>query len=350
MDFFNKLSHLKILHLIFDRFSKILMKNILRVAFIYEKSNIFLSGTHFDNIYYNFFINALKRNSSIQVTDYPTEKESFDTKILKDNTDIILLFTNNEFGMPKKLIGIQELDIPVISMLGDPGVAKQSIPYHKKFKIDYYFHFLHESFVHELYPLNFKYKQIIFGVEPTLYDKVTPFKNRIKNKILNSGAIGNTKFISRIINSIRNPKWNALQCYNLRTKCSTLPYVDYTPTLNHKFVNDQYPVLLQKYAAGIAANSINPNVKYWEISAAGCLTFMEITKKNKGRFLGYEDGKTAIFINENNYQEKFQEFLSDPDNPKWEKIANAGRDYTLKHFSNDVGVSSLVDLMKYSLK
>ena len=89
-----------------------------------------------------------------------------------------------------------------------------------------------------------------------------------------------------MINNIRNPKWNALTCYKLRTKCVELPYVDYTPTLNHDYVNDRYPLLLQKYATAIAANSYNPNMKYWEIAASGCLTFMEITKNNKGEFLG----------------------------------------------------------------
>ena len=36
---------------------------------------------------------------------------------------------------------------------------------------------------------------------------------------------------------------------------------------------------------------------------------MQITEQNKGQFLGYEDDKHAIFINEENYQEKFQEYL-----------------------------------------
>ena len=168
---------------------------------------------------------------------------------------------------------------------------------------------------------------------------MTPFNERIKTRILNSGAIGNTKLISRIINSTRNPKWNALTCYKLRTKCVKLPYVDYTSTLNHDYVNDRYPILLQKYAAAIAANSYNPNMKYWEIAASGCLTFMEITKKNRGQFLGYEDGKTAIFINESNYKQKFQEYLRDPNNKKWQEIASAGRNYTLKNFNNDKAVS-----------
>jgi hypothetical protein len=77
---------------------------------------------------------------------------------------------------------------------------------------------------------------------------------------------------------------------------------------------------------------------------------MEITKKNKGEFLGYEDGKTAIFINENNYEQKFREYLDDPENTKWEEIANAGRNYTLKNFNNDKAVSSLVELMECLLK
>ncbi len=319
------------------------------MAFIYSESNVFLTGKHFDNVYYNFFIKALNRNKQVTITNFPTKK-SFDTSILKNDFDVILLWSNSPWGMPEELKNISKLDIPVIARAADPSNAKKSIKLHKKWKIDHYFHFLDKSFFYDLYPSNFKYKTIIFGVEPSLFDSVTPFNERIKTRILNSGAIGNTKFFSRIINSIKNPKWNALQCYNLRTKCSKLPYVDYTSTLDHNFVNDRYPILLQKYAGAIAANSFNPNVKYWEISAAGCLTFMEITKKNKGEFLGYEDGKTAIFINENNYEQKFQEYLDDPENTKWEEIANAGRNYTLKYFNNDTAVSSLVDLMKYLLK
>ena len=42
------------------------MKKI-KVAFIYHKSNIFLSGNHFDNTYYHFYINALKRNEKFDL-------------------------------------------------------------------------------------------------------------------------------------------------------------------------------------------------------------------------------------------------------------------------------------------
>ena len=73
---------------------------------------------------------------------------------------------------------------------------------------------------------------------------------------------------------------------------------------------------------------------------------MEITKKNRGEFLGYEDEKTVITINENNYIEKFEKYLEDPQNSKWKKIAEAGREYTLKNFTNEKAVNSLVSLMK----
>ena len=33
----------------------------------------------------------------------------FDASVLKDKFDVILLWQNTEFGMPKELIGIQEI-------------------------------------------------------------------------------------------------------------------------------------------------------------------------------------------------------------------------------------------------
>ena len=71
---------------------------------------------------------------------------------------------------------------------------------------------------------------------------------------------------------------------------------------------------------------------------------MEITKENRGNYLGFIDGETAIFINKKNYQEKFEEFLNDAKNPKWEKIANAGRDFAFKNFNNDRAVESLIEI------
>ena len=319
------------------------MKKI-KVAFIYHKNNIFLTGNHFDNTYYHFYINALKRNQILDITYIPTG-DIFNAKVLKDKFDIILLWENSEFGMPNELIGLDELNLPVITKVSDPFRTSKSIKLHKKWKIDHYFWMCHEDFFYELYPREFKYKTIIFGLESSLYKNVTPFNERIKNKILLTGAIGNSKFLSRIINDIRRPKWNAYRFYYLRTLCSKLPGISYSPMSSHNYVNDMYSKLLEQYSASIAASSYSPNIKYLENSAAGCLTFMEITKKNRGTYFGFIDDETAIFINQENYKEKFDEFLSNPSNPKWEKIANAGREYSMKHLNNDKAVESLVELM-----
>ena len=67
------------------------MENKIRVAFIFHKDNPFMTGNHFDNTYYNFFIKALKRNERLDVRHIKTESK-FDLSKLKDNTDVILLW------------------------------------------------------------------------------------------------------------------------------------------------------------------------------------------------------------------------------------------------------------------
>lgn len=316
----------------------------IRVAFIYKGSNKFMTGKHFDNVYYNFFMKALRRNNEIEMTYFP-EENKIDTSQLKNKIDVVLLWQNNEFGTPD-LVGIRDLNIPVIARCADPREAKTTIAFHKKWKIDYYIHFWPESFFHSILPKEFKYKSIIYGIEPSLYQNLKPFSERIKNKILNSGAVGNSKFHSRIINSLRNPKWNAFSVYHLRTICNKLPYVDYFPTLQTEYVNDRYPLLLQKYQASIAACTYTTVAKMWEIPAAGCLSFLEVNEKNDASFVGFKDGETAIFINEKNFRHKFQAFLNSTEDPEWQKIAERGRKFVMENLTNDHAVISLVHLMK----
>ena len=319
----------------------------IKVAFIYKASNIFMTGKHFDNNYYNFFLKALPRNKNIEVTNF-TEEEKFDIEKLENKFDVILLWQNNEFGTPD-LINIKNSKIPVITRCADPRETKITKKYHKKWKIDYYFHFWPESFFHSFLPKNFKYKSIIYGLESSLYKNTTPFEDRIKNKILNSGAIGNTKPLSKIINDIKNPKWNAYRVYYLRTIINNLPYVDYFPTLQNEFVGDKFPLLLQKYQASVAASTTNPVAKMWEIPAAGCMTFLEVNEKNKADFVGFKNNENAVFINEENYKEKFQEYLENVEDKKWRNIAEKGRKFVIDNLNNDKAVESLVELMQRAI-
>ena len=320
------------------------MKKI-KTAFIYKPSNPYMSKTAWATTYYHFFMNALNRHADLDMAYFPAEKK-FDVSKLRDKFDIILLWENHPWGSPDELSGIQNLDIPVICRINDPqDTTKGKIDYHEKYKIDHYFGYIPERFFYKYFPKNFKYKVIFFGVEPKLYENLTPYSKRINKKILCSGAAASTKFSSRLRNIIRGEvsQWKH---YKLRTKCTELPYVDYTSTLHHEFINDKYPLLLMKYCTSIAAHSLYPVIKYWESTAAGCLTFMEVTEKNQANILGFEDGKNAIFINEKNYEKKLSEFISDPKNTKWSEIAENGRKYTMNNLTNDNAANSLVNLFK----
>ena len=325
------------------------MKKI-KTAFIYKPSNPYMSKTAWATTYYHFFMNALNRHADLDMAYFPAEKK-FDVSKLRDKFDIILLWENHPWGSPDELSGIQNLDIPVICRINDAHDAKikGKIDYHEKYKIDHYFGYLPERFFYKYYPKNFKYKVIFYGVEPKLYENLTPYSKRIKKKILCSGAAANTKFSSRLRDIIRGER-SLWKHYKLRTKCIELPYVDYTSTLQHEYINDKYPLLLMKYCTSIAAHSLYPVIKYWESTAAGCLTFMEATEKNQANILGFEDGKNAIFINEKNYEKKLSDYISDPNNAKWSEIAENGRYYTMNYLTNDVASNSLVEIFKEYVK
>jgi len=321
----------------------------IRVALVYKKSYNFFQPDHFDRTSYDLFFKALKRNRQLEISYYPCEKK-FDVSKIKGVCDIILIPNNRTDGCPDTIIGIKNSSIPIISKTGDPHDTKKynQIEFCEKNKIDYLFSHHPDSLIYKYYPKNIKHKTIIYGLEPQLYQNVSPFKTRIKDRILITGKMGRTDLRNRIANYVLNPGRSGWYLYKLRTLCKELDYVEYNG-IKEKLSdnkNQDYPAYTSKYRAIIAATTFYPTLKYWENSAAGCLTFMEITKKNNGYFLGYKDNETAIFIDEKNYKEKFQQYMSDPDNPKWEQIANAGREYTMNNLTNEQAVISLVELMK----
>ena len=316
-----------------------------RIAFIYSPCET-LTIDYFFTISYHFFMTALKRHPEIEIS-YISVIDTFDVLDLKGKFDVILLFENRIHCVPKKLINIKKSGIPVIVRVGDLHISKiyDTGNFHDEFNVSAYFGYQHSENFYNYFPKNYNYQVVLYGLEPSLYKNLKPFSERIPNKILNSGAIGNTKFFSKIINRIRNPE-NALHHYKLRTKCNKLNYVDYTPTLQHEYVGDKYPLLLEKYMASIAATTINYTTKYFEIPAAGCLFFMEVNNLNGAEKLGFKDFENSVFINEQNYEKKFNEFLESVNDPKWENIAKSGHEHVMKNLTNDNAVESLLLLIK----
>jgi len=324
------------------------MKKKIRVSLIYKKNYNFFNPSHFDRTTSDFFLNVLNRYPEIEMSYFPCENE-FDTSKLKGKCDIILLANNRTDATPENLFGIKKLGIPVVTRVGDPHHASKydQVTYHEQWNISCYFGKDPQSYFYKFYPDRFRYEVIIFGLEPALYKNLMLYDERIKNKILNSGATGQLKLKSRIATAILKPRQSGWYNYKLRTKCNYLPYVDYKGIRGDQYRPDlSYPEYLSRYRAAIAATTYFPTQKYWEIPAAGCLTFMEITKKNDSSFLGFKNNETAIFIDEKNYKEKFESFLIDPDNSKWKEIATSGRDFVMKNLTNENAIKNLVSIFR----
>lgn len=324
-----------------------------KITFLYRDC-VGLSDKHYFTHHRNLLLKALARTNEAEI-NYVLSDKIFDISKLEGKTDIILLYDNDNTGhdcVPDEITGIKNSTIPIIVKIGDPWAARNfdARKNHEKYKIDAYFGTYASEFFYKYYPRDFKYKAVLYGIEPTLYENLLPFKDRIKDKILNSGAIASNKLTNRIFAKLTKGEADPIKHYKLRTMCNDLKYVDYTTTTAHEYIGDKYQLYLQKYAAAITATTDIYTIKYFEMPAAGCMTFMEVTDKNYAKNLGYKDGETAIFINEKNYKEKFGEYMADINNPKWEEIANAGRKFALEKFNNDQGVKSLIELIKEFVK
>lgn len=322
------------------------MKQKIRVALIYKNNYNYFDPNHFDRTTSDFFLTSLQKHSRLEMLYFPSDN-SFDATKIKGKCDVVLLANNYTDATPENLHGIKELGVPVVSRVGDPhhAIKYEQISYHDQWNVTCYFGTISENYFHKFYPNRFRYETVIFGLEPSRYQNLKPFKDRIKNRILNSGATGNLRMGSRVANAILNPRRSGWYFYKLRTLCNKLSYVDYSGIRGSQYPNVDYPIYLSQYRSAIAATTYYPTQKYWEIPAAGCLTFMESTETNDCSYLGFIDNETAIFINKKNYKKKFENFLTDPDNPKWEEIAIKGRQHVFKNLSNDQAANSLVKLM-----
>jgi hypothetical protein len=324
------------------------LSNKIKIALIFNKEFKFLLPDYRDNTLYFFFKHAINRNPKLEI-EFFESKNKFDTKILEKKFDVIILPDNRLPHIPVELSGLNQIKIPVISRTGDPHTIKKygRLKIHESHKIKYYFGPMTSEYFHKFYPKEIKFKFILAGLESKLYSSVKPFNERISNKILNTGNVGNIKLKSRLANAIINPKKSTWHFYKLRTMCNQLPYVDYSGMKGGSYIHKDYPSYISSYKASIAASTYYAVIKHLELTAAGCLTFMEVSDiNNDAEILGFKDYENAIFINENNYEEKFEEFLSNPNDSQWEKIANNGREHTLKNLNNDKAAESLLELIE----
>ena len=318
----------------------------------YSSGDARLNGSHPIKTSYHFYQQAISRNKNLEVDHLDTIGRINVSKLEKEY-DVVLL-PRISIAASLALRGIRDCRIPVIAQARDPqeSLVHDTIGMADDLKVDCFFDFYAPFSFYEYYPERFRYKVVHIGLEPSLYEKEAPWAERVPDRIAISGALDKPDIAHKLYYRVylRRPK--ALSSdyhYRLRTKCSRLPYVIHTQEVSPGQSTEQLPKVLSMFRSAIAAVTTHPTIKFKETPAAGCLTFMEITERNHGSFLGYEDGKSSIFIDESNYKERFQEYLDSPDDPKWETIAQAGRQHALENLSNDRGVEMLVNIMRKEL-
>ena len=327
--------------------------NPIKVAMVYSSGADMLNGRIPSKTDYYFFNRAIFRNKNLEV-DYMDTLGRIDALRLERDYDVVLL---PEIDVASSLAlggSIRDCRIPVIARPHDPHATlkRDMIGLAESLKVDWFFDVYDPASFYEYYPKRFKFEIVHMGLEPSLCKSETPWTERVPDKMAISGVLDKPDLVHRMYHRfyLRIPK--ALSSdfhYKLRTKCNNLPYVVHTRDIYPGQGTDELHRILSMFRASIAATTTFPTVKYKETPAAGCLTFMEITERNHGAYLGYEDGKSAIFINESNYSEKFQEYLDSQNDPKWERIAREGRRHTLENLSNDNGVAKLVSIMRRAL-
>lgn len=339
--------------LIKHKVSDIIMKqDQIHVAMVYNKSHI--HNTVEPRVFYHFFMEALPRHKHLDVSFIGHYANRLDVDKIARDYDVVLLPQINEMSTVIALKGIKDKAIPVIAFADDPHsfLKTNVLRIYSELKIDWAFGHYPPSAVYKYYPQHIKFRQIPFGVEPTLYENVRPWSERVDDWLVLSGVLDSQPLLKRLYFRFYKRRPAPLGYnyhYKLRTRCSNLPYVIHTRSIRAEQGSDHLPELLSAFRGAIAATTTFPTIKYMETPAAGCLTFMEVTEQNDAATLGYEDGKSAIFINDSNYKSKFQEYLNDPHDKKWKRIADSGRSYTLKYLTNDTAADKLHHQMRVML-
>jgi len=303
-----------------------------RIGFLFRKNQYFLSGKHFDNCFYNFYFKAFPRNEKIEFLYFSTDGV-FDISNLNNKIDALVLFDVAAWGGPDKIINIEKLKMPIFFYAGDAHkgsvVIKPSsisrIELAKLYRLKNCFTHHNPKFFYKFWPKEFNLFHIFPGVEPSIYKNLPPFNERIKNCVLNTGNL-NSNY------------------YKLRILLNTSKYIKYISKTT-RFSNDNFPKLLGKYAASTAVAGRSLVMKYLEVPAAGCLTFMGLNETNEADILGFIDGFSCIYINIDNYDGKLEEYIKTNDDPKWQRIAEEGQRFVFENYTNDKQAEKLIDLI-----
>jgi hypothetical protein len=273
----------------------------------------------------------LKQHKDLNVT-YVEAEDIINCRRFKNSDALLFYSPNTKFSPYFKQI--TELDIPKFAMSGDAHGYEFQSQIMEEYGTDINYFFTNtEEYFYRFVPSEYKYRQIVIGVdhEEGYYNDVpsVEFSSRISNKILNSGFLNNRYH------------------YILRKECNKLTYVNFVTKKD--FLGAEYSKLLMQYKAAISASTLCFTLRSIEIAMAGCVPFLEVTRTNGSDSLGFTDGVNAIYINDKDYKDRLSYYIMTQDDPKWKHIAANARDFVLKNYTTQHGVNRLVNYIKENL-
>lgn len=294
----------------------------MKVVFAHAPASRFLTGDYFSSYFHNFFYLALPRNGRIDyeiiISDKPTKRQL--------DADFVILFSVCEkLGLIELPSGIRA---KVVANAYDSSyINKEYIANAERCGCECFFYHHTPKWFYRFAPAEWKYKQIQMVLEPSWYQRVTPWDKRQRNIVLLTGKTGNDKH------------------YYLRKKLHSHDTIKWVP--QHKaFCGEGYRFLLQNFCAHISACSVTTVNKYVESLASGCLTFAEANSDNGWENLGLKNRENCILIDRHNYERRIAEFLEDKGGTDWRRIAEAGREHAMTELNNDRQVDHLVDWLE----
>lgn len=298
----------------------------ITVCVVYHKDQYYLSGKHFDNTFYRFFFDGFDANERIDATQICVPTGDFDCRRLK-RFDVVFFYPCKGGWWKVALRNPEAIKGRKWCICPDPHAT--TFGWFRKYRdigVSNIFYGIPKQYVETFIPKDFTYHRIVMGVDKNIFGTGLPYKSRCKGVIALAGAYGDDYF------------------YKLRRLCTKIPYVEYFNRCKANSGNNFFAAL-SLYQAAIAACTQYVVTKYFEMMASGCTTFVECNDKNGWEGYGFIDGENCIAINETNYIQKFDEYINEPDNPRWERIAKCGREFVMENYENQVQINKLIDLV-----
>lgn len=299
----------------------------LDVALLYNRRDRGIHGRHWKLNNYRFFRDELPRQ--VNFKEYPIWR-GFDCSRLK--CDVAILFSilrKNLAGM--KLEGFKGLDCVKVTRAPDAWqIDDEYNRTAKEIGIDLVMSFQSPNCQYDFLDKTIPYKRYILGIDEVTYKNPDNWDERRQDRILSSGVL--------------SVPYHPLWFYYFRTECTYSRYVEHVPKGHYLGVD--YWKLLTQYRAAIACMSYTSVLKYFEIPMCGCLMFAEVTEKNQISDMGFIDGVNCVYIDKNNYEDRFQEFVEDFNNPKWKRIAETGHKLVKNTYNNRKQVREFVQALE----